>query len=158
MSALFLPHPECPTRPAGVAPLAVASMPLGHLRGAEERQFATMDGAFARHGGMVRADEAAWLLRRHAGRPISALARWIVERRVVSFTWQERLLVPLFQFTPCEMRLRAGVTEAARALATRFDDWAIALWFAQPNEWLDERAPVDVIEIDPAAVTMAART
>jgi hypothetical protein len=132
-------------------------MPIGHFRRAEERQFATMEHAFARHGGLVGGEEAAWLLRRHAGQPISALARWIAEHRVVSFTWQSRLLVPLFQFKPCEMSLRAGVAEAALALAARFDDWAIALWFAQPNDGLDERAPVDVVALDPAAVARVAQ-
>jgi hypothetical protein len=157
MSAVVLSRQECPALPGEVDPFVVPSMPIAHLRRAEERQFATMERAYARHGGVVGSDEAAWLLRRHAGQPISVLARWIVERRVVSFTWQARLRVPLFQFTPCEMSLRAGVAEAARALGARSDDWAIALWFAQPNEWLEERAPVDVIELDPEAVARAAR-
>jgi hypothetical protein len=153
MNAHVLSRPE---GPAWASARAVPSMPIGHLRRAEERQFATMELAYARHGGLVGANEAAWLLRRHAGQPISAIARWIGEHRVVSFTWQARLLVPLFQFTPCEMCLRPGVAEAARALAARCDDWAIALWFAQPNEALDERAPVDVVALDPLAVARAA--
>jgi hypothetical protein len=156
MSASVLPYPECPARPPAPGPVVVAPSPIGHLRRAEARQFATMEHAYARRGGLVGGDEAAWLLRRHAGHPISVLARWIVERRVVSFTWESRLLVPMFQFTPCEMSLRAGVSEAARALSGRFDDWTIALWFARPNEWLGERAPLDVVELDPVAVTQAA--
>jgi len=156
MSACVLTYPDCPAKPGAVEPPVASSVPLGHLRRAEARQFATMEHAFGRRGGLVGANEAAWLLRRHAGHPISALARWIAERRVVSFTWQAQLLVPLFQFVPCEMGLRPGVAEATAALVAQHDDWAIALWFAQPNEYLGEHAPLDVIEQDPAAVVRAA--
>jgi len=158
MRALALSRPSAPAQPPTVeaAPPALASLPAGHLSRARERQFATMARAFARHGGLVEGDEAAWLLRRYARLPISALARWIVEGRVVSFCRQGRRLVPLFQFTPCEMSLRPGIAEAAGALAAHGDEWAIARWFALANDWLDGRLPVDVVEADPDAVVRAA--
>jgi len=158
MRALALSRP-CghAQQPTVDAPPAVASLPAGHLSRARERQFATMTRAFARHGGLVDGDEAAWLLRRYARLPISALARWIVEGRVITFAWQGRRLVPLFQFTPCEMSLRPGIAEVACALVMHGDEWAIARWFALPNDWLDGRAPVDVVELDPDAVVRAAR-
>ena len=158
MRALAPSRPCGPAQPPTVesAPAAPASLPAGHLARARERQFATMTRAFARHGGLVDGDEAAWLLRRYARLPISALARWVVEGRVVSFAWEGRRLVPLFQFTPCEMTLRPGIAEAARALVAHGDAWAIARWFALPNDWLDGCAPVDILESDPVAVVRAA--
>jgi hypothetical protein len=127
------------------------------LRAAEERQFATMDRAFARHGGLADATDVAWLMRRYRGHPVTLLGQWISQRRVLSIPWQSRRLVPLFQFIPTEMTLRGAAVDAARELAAVHDDWGVALWFAQPHALLAERPPVDVLQGDGPAVIRAAK-
>jgi hypothetical protein len=123
----------------------------------EDRQFLVMQHAFHLTGGMVSGDEMARLLRRHSDQPISMLARWIVAREAVSFEWKSQTLLPLFQFDLSNMSLRPSVTAIVRELADVFDDLPLALWFAEPNAWLADSSPVDVVAVDPAAVLEAAR-
>ena len=43
------------------------------------QQFAAMEIAYERRGGLASGDEVARLLRRHSEQPLSVLARWIVD-------------------------------------------------------------------------------
>ncbi len=135
----------------------VAPRPQASFRRTEDRQFLTMEWAFRRTGGLSTGDEVAQLLRRRLGQPISTLARWIVDREILVFNWQARMLVPMFQFEPSDMSLRHGPVAVVRELVDVLDDWELALWFAQPNEWLNDTAPVDAITVDLASVLEAAR-
>jgi hypothetical protein len=63
----------------------------------------------------------------------------------------------MFQFDMSNMSLRRGLPEVVEELSGVFDDWELASWFVQPNCWLHDAAPVDVIADDPAAVLRAAR-
>lgn len=58
------------------------------------------------------------------------------------------------------LNLLAPSDSAERTSADReppYSDWATAFWFASANAWLEEgQAPVDLIDIDPAAVVEAA--
>ena len=49
------------------------------------------------------------------------------------------------------------VRAALAELEGAFDDWEIGAWFAQPNSWLDEQLPLDVVGRDDDAVIHAAR-
>ena len=113
--------------------------------------------AFARSGGVADRSEITLMLRRRTSQPISMLGRWIGEQRVVSFEWRGDLVLPLFQFDRADMGVRAPVSAALNELDGAFDDWELATWFALPNAWLDDRAPVDAIDDDPEAVRQAAR-
>jgi len=119
-------------------------------------QLAMVD-AYRRTGGLVSGNEVALLLRRHSTQPLSLLARWIVTRRVVSYVWQSEIMVPLFQFDRRDMSLRQASSEVVDELAGTFDDWELAAWFTQPNSWLHDAAPVELIDVDQAAVLQAAR-
>jgi len=121
------------------------------------RQYIVMANAFAPNGGIAGGDELAGLLRPCRGQPISLLARWIVDRAVVHFEWRTTIMLPMFQFEPPSMTVRPPVADVLRELSGAFDDWELALWFAQPNAWLDDRRPVDVLRIDPGAVVDSAR-
>lgn len=123
----------------------------------EDRQLLVMQQAFRPTGGMVSGDEMARLLRRRSEQPISMLARWIVAREAVNFEWQSQTLVPLFQFDLSDMSLRSSVTGILLELTDVFDDLAMALWFAEPNAWLADLPPVEVLTSDPASVLDAAR-
>jgi hypothetical protein len=123
----------------------------------EVQQFVLMERAFRPGGGLVGGDELARLLRSRFWQPISVLARWIVGREVVSFEWQSNTMLPLFQFDLSTMTVRPRVADVLREITDVFDDWEVALWFAQPNAWLDDHAPVAVLELDSQAVLDAAR-
>ena len=113
--------------------------------------------AYRRTGGLVSGDELTLLLRRRTSQPISMLARWILERRVVSFGWQGEYLVPMFQFDRADMGVRRPVSAVLDEFDGTFDDWELATWFALPNTLLGDDAPVDVLRRDPHAVLQAAR-
>ena len=124
----------------------------------EDRQLAAISCGFQRHGGLATADELLRLMRRRSDQPISALARWIVDRNVVHFAWQGVTLLPLFQFDRGRMLPNPIVVSVVRELRDTFDDWQIALWFVTPNASTNGLAPVDAFESDPLAVLAAART
>jgi hypothetical protein len=113
--------------------------------------------AFARTGGLASSAEVTLLLRRRTSQPVSMLGRWIVGQRVVSFVWRGERMLPMFQFDRADMGVRAPVGAVLGELDGTFDDWDLATWFALPNAWLDEQAPVDVLDHDPDAVREAAR-
>jgi hypothetical protein len=123
----------------------------------EDREFAAMELAYRRNGGLLSADAVARLLRARDAQPLSVLARWIVDRRILSIDWQSQLLVPTFQFEEAGMRLRPEVLEMVSELAPFLDDWALARWFAEPNSRLEHRAPVEALDTNPGAVLRAAR-
>lgn len=123
----------------------------------EDRQFLEMEQAFRASGGLASGDELASRLRRCSEQPISMLARWIVDRRAVSFPWRSQTLLPLFQFDLATMSLRPAVIETVCELRGVFDDWDLAMWFARPNAWLSDFAPVNLVDVDTSAVLDAAR-
>ena len=90
-------------------------------------------------------------------RPISVLARWIVDKRVVSLRWHGEYLLPMFQFQRTDMAVRRAVTDVLEEFDGTFEDWDLAAWFALPNDWLEGVAPIDLLDAAPAAVRQAAR-
>jgi len=123
----------------------------------DSQEFVLMERACRPHGGLMRGDELARLLRSREHQPISLLARWIVGREVISFDWQANTLLPLFQFDLASTSVRPVVADVLRELTDVFDDSDLALWFAVPNVWLDDHAPVDVLDRDPRCLLDAAR-
>ena len=113
--------------------------------------------AFQQTGGLVSGHEATFLLRGRTSQPISMLARWIVERRVVNFEFHGEYLLPMFQFDRADMSVHRDVVAILDELDGTFDDWELATWFALRNGWLQDRSPVDVLPLDPNAVRHAAR-
>jgi hypothetical protein len=123
----------------------------------EDRQFLSMQRAFSTHGGIASGDEIVRRLRLRADQPLSTLARWIVGRTIVHIEWQGNTLIPMFQFDLADMSVRATTARVLSELIGVFDDWDLALWFAQPNSWLHDMAPVDALESHPLEVVHAAR-
>lgn len=140
-----------------IQPVRQMAPPVCRWRcGADARASEVMD-VYRRKGGLASGDQLTPLLRRRTSQPISMLARWIVERRVVSFAWQGEYLLPMFQFDGGDMDVRRPVSAVLDEFDGTFDDWDLATWFALPNAWLGDSAPVDVLERDPHAVLQAAR-
>lgn len=151
-----LPFPAQPAVAGRFAPPAERAAVPALLQSVRASQYRAMEAAFRATGGVASSDELVFRLRRHASQPISRLARWIVDRHVIGFEWQGHTLLPLFQFEPDTLTPRAGVTTLIRELVPALSDWEIAVWFAQPNVWLDGQAPADVVLRDVSAVFNAA--
>lgn len=123
----------------------------------KESQFATMAKAYGSSFGMASSHDAVRLLQAHCDQPISVLAHWIVEHKVVAFNWRAQTLLPLFQFQLSDMSLCEPIVQVVSELHEVLDDWDLALWFALPNHWLNQATPVASIEHDQPAVLQAAR-
>ncbi|MDB5858752.1 MAG: hypothetical protein JWQ76_2441 [Ramlibacter sp.] len=127
------------------------------LQTAEDGQYRELQHAFRPGGGIASADEVTNLLRWRTDQPISVLARWIVDHRVLSFDWQSLTMLPLFQFDLSTMTLREPVSQVIRELVPALGGWDVALWFARPNAWLEDASPIVAIHTDARAVYDAAR-
>lgn len=151
---LPVPLPFAPGyRPGAVPPDVIAWRSPRHV----DDEFVTMLNAYRGSGGLARADEVVALLERR-GRPgVSALARWIVERSVISFEWQAQTWLPWFQFAHPQQVPEPSLGAVLAELATVYDGWDLAHWFVRPNSALAERRPVEALARDPAGVLQAAR-
>jgi hypothetical protein len=113
--------------------------------------------AFRSSGGVVSTDVLTMMLRLRSDQPISLLARWLVNRDVISFNVNGQTLLPTFQFDWPTGTVRPGVLGALAELRDAFDDDEVAAWFAQPNSSLLGDSPVNLVDKNPAAVLEAAR-
>jgi hypothetical protein len=132
-------------------------MVLPRAAGQSAAGFSEIASAYRRHGGFMTGDEVLHRMRATFPQPISALARLIVSRHVVCVAWQSLVFLPTFQFDLATMSLREGPRRALLELDGVFDDWELARWFVQPNDWLQGAAPIERIESDLTAVLQAAR-
>ncbi len=107
-------------------------------------------------GELASGDAVASLMRPYWRQPISMLARWILERKVISLRWRGELLLPMFQFERPRMTPGRAIACCSREFGDLVDDEGFAAWFVHPCEWLNERMPVDVLSADPDAVVDAA--
>lgn len=117
-------------------------------------QFVDLLNAFRPSGGLARVAEVAARFQTHDVHEVSPLAGWIKTREVISFEWQSRLWLPLFQFNPAS--LTTGLSEALAELPEAFDDWDTAIWFASPNPLLAHSTPADMLATSAAHVRDAA--
>lgn len=108
-------------------------------------------------GGIVTGDAYGALLRLRCDRPVSVLARWIVDRRVVSLEAGGQLWLPLFQFDPATAAVREDVAPVIAQLINVFDALELADWFVSQNAWLGDATPLAMLASDAAAVMQAAR-
>lgn len=137
------------------------SVPQGaypyRLAAAADDAFVVMLAAYRCSGGLARVDEVVALLESR-GRPgVATLARWIVERGVISFEWQAQTWLPWFQFRAADHMPDAALRAVFDELSGVYDGWEMAGWFVRPNSALADGAPLDRIAGDPAAVLQAAR-
>lgn len=121
---------------------------------ARDAQFVEMLRAFRRSGGLAR--EAEIIQQQQTCR---SSGRRGEDRPgpVICFEWGQRFWLPWFQFNRADMSLRPGPAKVLAELTPVFDGWAIALWFAQPNLWIGEQRPIDLIDHCLVSVLGAAR-
>ena len=121
-----------------------------------DRQFMVLLDAFRNTGGLARAQEVFTLYRSRHGADVATLARWIVRREIISFDWQSKVWIPLFQFERTTMTLQPGLDCILSVLNPIFKPEEIAVWFAQPSRWLLDRTPADMLGADANAVLKVA--
>lgn len=122
-----------------------------------DREFIAMRTVYRATGGVARGDDLAlWLQGSRSGDYVS-LTRLIVSGQIFSFGWHHTFWVPMFQFEPRDLSVKPGPRQVLDELAGAFDGWQLANWFAQPNSWLHDRRPVELLDSNLAAVVQAAR-
>src|SRR4051812_2803306 len=123
---------------------AWATMPAQHpFRRIENEALLEMCHAYDAHGGVASGDQIAAELVSYCDQPIAIVARWIVRRDVVNFASRSDILIPRFQFSAADMKVRPVVSRVIAELEGVFDDWEIAQWFAQANVGLCNERPLD---------------
>ena len=119
--------------------------------------FADDSADYSALGDMATGSEVAELLRVTVRQPVSLLAHWIVDRRVIALSCGAGLLLPLFQFDFAAGCVRSGAAAVLSELAGAMTDDEVARWFAQPNTWLNGAVPARTLMVDLPAVLAAAR-
>jgi len=127
------------------------------MRRRDDVYLSSLMDSYGTHGGLSSHDEVVGAMRSYWRQPVSILARWIVDRRIVSFVWKSQILLPLFQFARPRMAPHQGVVDACTELNDVMDDEGLAGWFIQPNACLESAAPADRAVAEPEAVIEAAR-
>jgi len=122
----------------------------------DDRDFRVMCSAYRASGGVQCADDLARLLEEHRCGDFISLARFIARHEVFAFEWRETLWVPMFQFDLHDLSIRPGLQHVLAELAPVFDGQALAMWFAQPNDWLHGERPVDLLNTELDRVLLAA--
>jgi hypothetical protein len=121
------------------------------------RGFAALLSAFRSSGGVVRTDEFARMLEaRHSG-DSSVQLQIGLEEKILIFEWHGTAWVPMFQFDARDLSIKPGVQKVLEELFAVFDGWNLAVWFMQPNSWLDDKKPIDILDTNLPAVVAAAR-
>lgn len=119
--------------------------------------FVALLRAFFGSGGIARAIELESLLQERQRGDYISLARLIATGRLFFFEWRDALWVPMCQFDPRNLQIKPGFEKIWHELAPTLGGWQTANWLALPNVNLDHRRPIDVMDIDPPAVLLAAR-
>ncbi|MEO8525622.1 MAG: hypothetical protein ABI460_12935 [Caldimonas sp.] len=144
----------------GGAPLVTAHprVDRGH---ADDRvdavAFEAMRAMYQPAGGLARGDDLARLLEDRARGDYVSLARLIVTNRIFGFEWQQSFWIPMFQFNLDDLSVRRGLRQVLGELASEFEGWRLAAWFIEPNAWLKQGRPVDLIDSNLSEVVQAAR-
>ena len=122
-----------------------------------DREFVALLDGYRATGGVARSN--AMPQRWHApeaGTELS-LKSLVAARHVFHFHWHDSLWLPMFQFEPHGRRVAAESPQVLAELGTVFDGWALARWFVEPNSWLHEQKPIDLLHRQLPAVLAAAR-
>lgn len=120
-------------------------------------RFDALISAYRRSGGTARAEDLALLLAEKGQGSFISLARGIVKGEVFSIEWNNHFWLPMFQFEAHDMSMKRNVRKILRELAHVLDNLTLAAWFAEPNAWLKNSRPVDMMDSNFPEVFAAAR-
>lgn len=121
---------------------------------ASDVDFLALLAAYRPSGGIARGGEIA---ARVLGADPSQLTRQISERSVLSFEWQGESWLPVFQFEPTTPTVKPSIQILVNELSGTLGCLELANWFVQPNTWLDDVAPLPMMQRQFARVHDAAR-
>jgi len=121
-------------------------------------EFLELLAAYRGSGGLARSHEVLASMRNKNELTTEQLARWIVERQMISFDWQDQTWFPWFQFDREAGRPSPLIGEIVQVLCPFLDGWQVACWFVRPNAEVDHHVPLDEIGCQPLKVLAAART
>lgn len=134
------------------------SSPIGTIAGwQDDRAFAALALSYRPWGGMARADDVGRLLADHGPVTVISMAALLEDEAIFGFDWNASLWIPMFQFDPGDLSLKAAPRRVRAELGEEFDGWTVSAWFVEPNTWLAQRRPIDLLESDTKAVLVAAR-
>jgi len=122
----------------------------------DDRGVTAMRAVFRQTGGMATGADLARLLEHRARADFERLAHLIVSGRVFGFEWQRAFWIPMFQFDLRDLSIRPQPRQVVRLLGVALDGWALAAWFARPNDGLNRLRPVGLLDSDPCGVVDAA--
>jgi hypothetical protein len=86
------------------------------------------------------------------------LARLVFADQIFGFEWRTSLWIPMFQFDTDDMSVKAGPRQVNAVLPSVWSGWRRAVWFATPDDRLDDRAPADTVGADLDAALQLARS
>jgi hypothetical protein len=121
------------------------------------REHSAMLAAFRSSGGIARGDDLGRLLDYLDRGDFVSLARLIASGSVFGFAWRESFWIPMFQFELRDLSLKPNGQAVLAELGGTYSGWSLASWFAEPNDWLYGRRPVDLLNTDLPSVLSAAR-
>jgi hypothetical protein len=107
------------------------------------------------HGAWTAAEVAEGAGSRATNRSALASA-WRSAGRVLAVEWNGTTLFPAFQFDSAVQPRPAIASALTHLRAAGLSDWQQAPWFTTGTGWLNRRRPVDLLDVDPAAVVVAA--
>ncbi len=134
--------------------IAASKPATGTKEGSRDAKFVDMMRAFRRSGGLAREQE---VLDRIESCNSPCWRPDHLGGTIVCFEWERNLWLPWFQFDPADMSLRPGPASVIAELSAVFDGWRMATWFAEPNLWIGDARPIDLIDDCVASVLGAAR-
>lgn len=126
------------------------------VRAPSGSSFVALLEAFRPSGGTVPGEILGRLLQEHHPGEDVSLARLVFSGQVFGFEWRGNLWLPMFQFEPADLSIRAGPQEIRAALPAGWPGWRQAAWFAQPQARLGGQCAADLLVTRLPAVLAAA--
>ncbi len=140
------------------APATRKAAPVGFGADPNSRGFVTMLSDYHASGGLARGNTLGRLLDDWQCGDFISLAKLIAADEIFSFRWHAESWIPMFQFELRDLSVKPGPRRVLAELKPVFDDWGLAVWFVQPNSWLQTMRPLDLLDSDLTGVLEAART
>jgi hypothetical protein len=129
--------------------------PLARPLAEIERDNAEAQARFIESVTCYSAEEVAALAGHEATNRSATATRWKAQRAIFGVRRLGRDRYPAFQFQ--DGRPRKIIGKTLHALPEGMSPWQVALWFANPNGWLDGSAPMDRLGDETALLAAAAR-
>jgi hypothetical protein len=127
---------------------------LEHVR----RNAQARDTFIAQFGGLLSSQEVAQLAGSSAENKAQIAYRWRKQGLIFSVEHRGQTYFPALQFDATTGRPREVTHTLIKTLRKHYAGWALALWFAGANAWLEGKRPFDLLDSDPARVVAAARS